>query len=135
MFYVLVIDGVAVENIPEINPALGDTPIDERFSAEFLEKTVRSKEEVQAGWLYDEATETFVAPPPIEDAEPSLEEYKTKEYVYDTLPTVELGGKFITVNEASELWLEAVANQSKEVSALQEAISSAKDMIHDVYLR
>jgi len=62
MWYVVVLNGVAQESIAEFNPDFPDTPIERRYSADFLKKTIKSKTEISSGCLYNTHTGAFTEP-------------------------------------------------------------------------
>lgn len=51
--YVYLVNNVAYELIPEINPTFPNIPIEDRYSAEFLSHCVQTDEEVQQGYIYE----------------------------------------------------------------------------------
>lgn len=52
--YVYLVDNIAYELIPAINPAFPDIPIEQRYTADFLANCVYTEEEVEQGYIYED---------------------------------------------------------------------------------
>ena len=70
--YVYLVDNIAYELIPAINPAFPDIPIEQRYPASFLANCVYTEEEVEQGWIYEdghfhEPVEEVPEPPEVEE--------------------------------------------------------------------
>lgn len=82
MKYVYVTDGIVREIIPEINPAFPDIPIDERYTADFLDRciVVSDDTEVEQNWICEDGG--FTPPPepePVPDDEADEESAEQEE--------------------------------------------------------
>lgn len=71
--YILLKDNVVKEHIPDINPAFPTVPIEERYSAAFLENTIHVDDslDIPEGYVYDPETGEFSEPPEPEYVEPA----------------------------------------------------------------
>ena len=85
MYYVLIVEGKAHENILEFDPVLPSVPIEERYAPEFLAQCITSDEEIPHGWIYDSETGAFSEPPPPPEPE-TLPEPGTEEPHPNTPP-------------------------------------------------
>lgn len=52
--YVYIVDNVAYELIPAINPAFPDIPIEQRYPAAFLANCVYTDDYVEQGYIYED---------------------------------------------------------------------------------
>lgn len=52
--YVYLVDNIAYELIPAINPAFPDISIEQRYTAEFLANCVYTDDYVEQGYIYED---------------------------------------------------------------------------------
>lgn len=85
--------------IPEFNPALPNVPMEKRYSASFVSKLIPDETEtVLQGYIYDNETGTFSAPPEPEEYIPDSSE---SEDVPET-PSITIDDLALAVAELAE---------------------------------
>ena len=65
-YYILLVNYIAGQSIPEFDEDFPGVPIDQRFSPDFLCACVESDTQIQSGWIYDAEMGNFSEPPPPE---------------------------------------------------------------------
>lgn len=70
--YILLEDNKVKEIIPDVDPAFPDIPVEQRYSAEFIENLlyVEDSVEVKQNYEYDPETGKFSEPPETIEPEP-----------------------------------------------------------------
>lgn len=81
MKYVYATDGIVREIIPEINPAFPGIPIEERYTADFLDRciVVSDDTEVEQNWICEGGSFTPPPEPEPENDEADEESAETEE--------------------------------------------------------
>lgn len=69
--YVYLVDNIAYELIPIINPAFPDIPIEQRYTTEFLSHCVYTEDYVEQGYIYEDG---HFHEPTNEEMEPKTED-------------------------------------------------------------
>lgn len=114
-----------LENIPEFIPEFPDIPIEQRYSAEFLQDTIKSDTKIPQNWWYLLDTEKFIEPLPFP---PTQEEILTE---------FALGLMGVDTEVASEpneqgLQTHQDISRSRETGAIAMVVMAERGLIDDV---